>query len=99
MFNFGNDIDLYREWANIVVFNRFTEEYSRPYHCAYVGRRFRYEYARSHQEVLTAFGHLIPHHEPINSTFGVALGDYGYLVRSPDLEEIRTIAQLIHEKA
>ncbi|MGD2039734.1 MAG: ATP-grasp domain-containing protein [Anaerolineae bacterium] len=99
MFNFANDIDLYREWANIVVFNRFTEEYSRPYHCAYVGRRFRYEYARSHQEILTTFGHLIPHHEPINSTFGVALGDYGYLVRSPDLEEIRTIAQLIHEKA
>jgi biotin carboxylase len=99
MFNFANDIDLYREWANIVVFNRFTEEYTRPYHCAYVGRRFRYQYARSHQEILTAFGPLIAHHQQINSTFGVALGDYGYLVRSPDLGEIRAIAQSIQEKA
>lgn len=98
MFNFANDIDMYREWANIVVFNRFTAEYSRPYHCGYVGRRDRYAYSHPHETVLSSFGHLIPHHERINSTFGGALGDYGYLVRSPDLEEIRAMARFIHEK-
>ena len=44
-------------------------------------------------------GPLIPHHEQINSTFGVALGDYGYLVRSPGLDEIHAMAQFILEKA
>jgi biotin carboxylase len=98
MFNYANDIDLYREWANVVVFDRFTSDYSRPYHCGYVGRRWRYSYARSHEEVMATFGHLIVQHEPINSTFGVALGDYGYLVRSPDLDEIHAIAHTIQEK-
>jgi biotin carboxylase len=99
MFNYANDIDLYREWANVVMFDRFTSEYSRPYHCCYVGRRWRYQYVRSHEEVMATFGHLIPHHEQINSTFGVALGDYGYLVRSADLDEIHAIAHYIQEKA
>ncbi len=98
MFNYANDIDLYKEWANVVVFNRFTSDYSRPYHCCYVGRRFRNSYCHAHEEILAAVGHLIPYHEPINSTFGTALGDYGYLVRSPDIKEIHAIANLILEK-
>jgi hypothetical protein len=99
MFNYANDIDLYREWANVVVFDRFTAEYSRPYHCSFVGRRFHRRYAYSHDELLDMLGPLVVHHEPINSTFGVALGDYGYLVRSPDVEDIHAAARVIHELA
>lgn len=98
MFNYANDIDLYREWANVVVFNRFKADYSRPYHCCYVGRRFANHYRRSHDEVLSTLGPMVAHHERINSTFGVALGDYGYLVRSPNLDEIHATAQFILEK-
>jgi biotin carboxylase len=98
MFNYANDIDLYREWANLVVFDSFTSEYSRPYHCCYVGRRFRNQYVHSHEEVMATLGHLIPYHEPINSTFGQALGDYGYLTRSPDLNEIHAVAHFILAK-
>lgn len=36
MFNFANDIDMYQEWAGVLVQNPFTAEYSRPYHCAYI---------------------------------------------------------------
>jgi biotin carboxylase len=99
MFNFANDIDMYKEWASVVMFNRFTAEYTRPYHCCYVGRRFRNAYRRSHEEILNTLGHMIPHHEQINSTFGVALGDYGYLVRSAHLEEIHALAHTILEPA
>ena len=99
MFNFANDINMYKEWASVVMFNRFTAEYTRPYHCCYVGRRFRNTYRRSHDEIMATIGHMIPHHETINSTFGVALGDYGYLVRSPHIEEIHTMAHTILEHA
>lgn len=99
MFNYANDIDMYREWANVLMFNRFTADYSRPFHCCYVGRRFQNSYRHSHEELLDTLGPLLIHHELINSTFGVALGDYGYLVRSPDLEEIHTVARFILEKA
>lgn len=95
MFNYANDIDIYREWANVVVHNRFDADWSRPYHCGYIGRKDRKKYAHSHEEVLRAFGHMIPHHERISGVFRAAIGDYGYLVRSPDLGEIREAAGFI----
>jgi len=47
MFNFANDIDIYREWANVIVYNKFMAEYSHKYHCCYVGRKFNRLYAHS----------------------------------------------------
>jgi hypothetical protein len=95
MFNFANDIDIYREWANIVVHDRFTASYSRPYHCCYISRKFSKRYRHSHEEILAMFTDCILHHEGISGVFSAALGDYGYLVRSPDLDEIISIAEYI----
>jgi len=89
MFNYANDIDIYHEWANVVVNNRFDSRFSWPYYCGYIGRKSNKPYAHSHKEILARFGQRIVHHEPISGVFSAALGDYGYLVRSPDLDEIR----------
>jgi biotin carboxylase len=99
MFNFANDIDIYQEWAQIVVNNRFTTQYSRKYHCCYISRKFNRSYAHSHEQVLGAFGEKVVHHDSISSVFRGALGDYGYLVRSPDLDEIYEIVNFIHQLA
>jgi len=96
MFNFANDIDIYREWANVVVHNRFTAKYTRPYHCAYIGRKARYPYARSHEQVVAELGERLVHHSPISGVFSSALGDYGYLVRAPSLDEIFAAVRVIH---
>ncbi len=99
MFNYANDMDLYRAWAHIVAYNRFTAKYSRPYHCCFAGRRTHKRYAHSHQDVIHSLGSSLVHHEPINSTFGVALGDYGYLFRTPDLDQVHELANYILELA
>ena len=99
MFNYANDIDIYREWANIIVFNRFSAEYTRPYHCVYIGRKFNRAYAHAHSEILKAFPTQVVHHEPISGLFSQALGDYGYLARAPELDEIHTIAHYIQALA
>lgn len=97
MFNYANDINIYKEWANIIVYNKFTAEYSHKYHCAYIGRKLNRGYAHSHEQILNAYGTCcITHHEPISGIFSAALGEYGYLVRSPELQEIYTIAEYIH---
>ena len=51
------------------------------------------------KQIVSALGPRLVHHERIDSTFGMALGDYGYLVRSPDLEEIHAMAQYILQQA
>ncbi len=97
MFNYANDIDIYREWARVVAHNRFTAEWTRPYHVGYVGRKRGKRYAHGHGEILAAFGDLIVHHEEIDSIFRAAIGDYGYLVRSKELDEVLAAARYIQE--
>jgi hypothetical protein len=98
MMNFANDIDVYREWANVLINNRFDPIYTRPYHCCYACRRFHYDYVHSHEQIMAHFGHIIPMHQPILGAWSVALGDHGYLIRSPELAEILDLAAYIQEK-
>ena len=99
MFNYANDIDIYMEWAYIIVHNRFVENYSRKYHASFIGRKFNRNYAHTHKQILSTFGNTLVHHEQISGIFSAALGDYGYLVRSPDLKEILEMASYIQETA
>lgn len=98
MWNFANNIDIYREYANVVVGNRFESKITRPYYCAYISRRFGKEYQFTTDQVLREFGERIVHHEFISGVFAPALGDYGFLVRAETLDEIREAALWIAKK-
>ncbi len=54
-------------------------------------------YAHSHEQILEQFKECLVHHERMSGVFSPALGDYGYLIRSPDLEVIHACAAYIHE--
>lgn len=97
MFNYANDIDIYGEWAHVVVHNHFTSKVTRPYHCCYVGRKFNRRYTHSHSDIMERMGEKLCHHESISGVFSAALGNYGYLVRSPDLVEINDMVNYIQE--
>ncbi len=97
MFNYANDIDLYKEWANVVLNNQFSSEYCRPYHCCYVGRKSSMDYVHSHEEIMNTYGEQIVFHEGLSPLFSL-MGEYGYLVRSPDNETIFEAAGFIQEK-
>jgi hypothetical protein len=98
MFNYSCDIDVYNAWASIIAGKGFPyPEYSHKYFCCYAGRKLNRSYAHSHQEIMDCYGDKICHHESISGVFSAALGNYGYLVRSPDLDEILSIAKFIQE--
>jgi biotin carboxylase len=98
MFNYANDIDLYQEWANIVMTNQFKEKFTRPYHCAYVGRKAHLEYRIPHQDIRNLYPDVMVHHEKISPVLAPALGNDGYVLRSPDLERLREIIHTLLEK-
>jgi hypothetical protein len=98
MFNYANDFDLYRGWAELQVKGTFSEKWSRPYHCGYVGRKDGKPYVHSHEEVLAHLGARLVHQERIQSVFRPAIGDQGYLVRSPREEDILEAARYVHQK-
>jgi len=98
MFNFANDIDLYHAWADIVMNGSTSLNYQRKYHCAYFGRKANKNYVHSHKEIVEKFGKFIMLSEPVSLIFSSAMGNYGYVVRSPKLEDILEMAKFIHEK-
>jgi hypothetical protein len=99
MWNYQNDVDMYREWASLVVNGHTEARATRPYFCAYVGRKTRLRYAHGVDEALARFGGLVQHHEPIVPVFSTAMGNYGFVLRSPDLAEIEAAAAFIQRRA
>jgi hypothetical protein len=97
MFNYANDIDVYREWSNIVVRGRFEARAERPYHVSYIGRKASRWYAHSHEDILRDHGAKILLHTPIDSVFTRAIGDYAYLARAKSMDELWPVADYIHE--
>jgi hypothetical protein len=99
MFNYSCDIDVYNAWASILAGKGFPyPEYTHKYFCGYVGRKSNRSYAHSQQEILECYGEKISHHEAISGVFSAALGNYGFLVRSPDLDEVLAMAKFIQEQ-
>jgi hypothetical protein len=99
MWNYQNDADLYRTWADMVVHGKVMERFERPWCVAYVGRKDRFRYALSLPDVLSRFGPLLVHHEPVNDVFSAAIGNYGFILRSPHLEDLSQAAADIQRKA
>ncbi len=97
MFNYANNLDIYEQWASVLLFNQFSASYSRPYHCGYVGRKLNKAYLHSHLDIMKKYGYLIVHHGPIESIFSQAIGNYAYLANSESVEELEALARFIQE--
>lgn len=98
MFNFANEIDIYHEWAHVILHNKFTVEYSRPYHCCFVGRRDDLSYVHTNEEIMHHFGPYIVHTDKIRGAFRAAMGDHAFLIRAEELDQILEITKFIQEK-
>jgi hypothetical protein len=98
MFNYANDMDVYQEWANLLVKGEFNAKADRPYHTVYIGRKDHLQYVLEHTAVLEQYKHMVCHHERIMSIFSRAIGNYGYILRCPDLEPLLAAAEEIIKK-
>jgi biotin carboxylase len=95
MWNYANDTDVYRAWAQVVVHGSAEIANERPHAVLWAGRKRERAYALSHDEVMARFGHLIIHHERVQDIFAAAIGNEGYILRSPDLEPLQAAAREI----
>ena len=71
----------------------------RPYYCAYVARRLSFQYRYSPAEILSAYPRQVVHMVPPGGESNLALGDYGFIVRTPDQDEMEAMLHTIIEKA
>ena len=93
MKNYACDIDLFRWWADLIACNRRDFSFERKYHVAHASRRTGIKYRLGHEKVLVELGPLTVAHMEIPHALSEAMGNYVYLLRSRDLEEVlRAIA-------
>lgn len=97
MFNYANDIDIFTEYANIVQGKPFSSPVSRKYECFYAGRKEGKAYRFCIEEILARHGAEIIHHQPINSIFSAAIGNYGFIIRTADFEQGKLVVDAIHQ--
>ncbi len=91
MFNFSSDIDVYDWWASIMGGKDPKRNFTRRYHCAFVGRKHNRPYRYSHDQLYVKWNHKIAHSQPMNPIEYSVMGHWGYLARSADLEELMEI--------
>jgi hypothetical protein len=97
MFNYACDIDVYRLWAELLVHGRTPQTFERKYHCCYASRKAGKAYVHDHETIVSRFGHRMCQVDRVPGVFSSALGEMGYIFRTPDLEEMNEIVALIHE--
>jgi ATP-grasp domain len=95
MWNWANDIDFYRAWAEVVVRGTTRLEVRRPWYVLWAGRKSSRAYRHSHAEAVRRLGSLLIHTEHVDDVFAPALGNDGYILRGPRLGPLRAAAREI----
>ena len=96
MFNYACDIDIYRVWAELLVHGRSDLRFERRYHCCYASRKHDLPYVHSHEEILERYAGELCQVDRVPGVFSSALGDLGYIFRTPDLARLHEIIGFIH---
>jgi hypothetical protein len=93
MFNFSSDIDVYDWWASIMAGKNSQRNFTRKYHCAFIGRKHNRPYHYSHDQLYVKWNGKIVHSQPMNPIEYSVMGHWGYLARSTDLSELKEIVK------
>lgn len=95
MWNWANDVDLYAAYGNLVGNGHFNVTMRRPYYCCYVSRKGVHPYIFSHEDVMERYGNNVVLFEEMPGIFAAVMGDFGYVVRAAEYEELMDIIRMI----
>jgi len=97
MFNFAIDDDLYQFWADLCTDQRTEFPYERKYHVLWVSRKRQYKYKYSVDQIMTSiYAPNIVFSQPLPRGLHL-MGQYGFIFRSPDLEEVTSFQSFVWE--
>ena len=98
MWNYANDFDVFKEYANIVRDNLFEADIQRPYNVVYISRKANQHYAHSLDSIWQEFGDKIISIQSVPGVFAKIMGENGILARTQTMEEMRELVQFAQAK-
>ena len=93
--NFTHDMDIYREWANMVVNAQVDGPFNGKYYTAFASRKNHKRYRHDHEAILQHLNGRLVKHSAIEPVFSRAMGNYAYQFRSESREEVEKIIGFI----
>ena len=99
MINFAQSVDTYQIYADIVCYDKIVNvklDYPK-YYCMYYGRRDRFNYKYTFEEIKAKFP-LIQMHERMSDVLSAAMGNEFYIAKFEEFEELETFKKMVEEK-
>lgn len=93
--NFSYDVDIYKEWASMIVHNEVGGPYRGKYYTGYASRKRHKSYAHTHGDIYRTYRDKIVNYAEIEEVFSRAMGNSAYQFRSESLEDVRDIVGYI----
>lgn len=97
MFNYANDIDIFKEYANIVLGKDFSADVTRPYNCVYISRKNSKDYKHNYNDIKEQYSEQLVDVLEVPVSFRSMLGDEGYVLRDSEIKNIYDIINYIRE--
>jgi hypothetical protein len=99
MWNYANDFDAYRVWAEMIVHGSKPRINDWKYFVNYVGRKDHIGYRMNYDEVRHTFRDMLVMEARMPDAFSRALGNHFFLVRHTDFQPIISAAEAIEARA
>ena len=98
MMDFAHSTDVFRIWADMVVFDEARKPQGEQYFCAYAGRRDCYRYRHSHEEIFSRYGADLCMAERVPAALSDDLCDMAYIARFKDRKDIDAFFRFVCER-
>lgn len=97
--NYTHDMDIYHEWASMVMNGTIGGPFKGKYYTAYASRKDHRHYQHDHQSILKELDGRLLRHSPIESVFSRAMGNYAYQFRADSLKEVQQFINFIQQES
>ena len=89
MYNFANEVDVYKIWADMVAFDKSTIALDRPHHfCAFCGRRDGKNFKMDHNAIMAKYGAMMKMSGRIPDALAGAMANQMYIANFDTEEEM-----------
>ena len=88
MYNYAYETDVYKIWADMIVFNESTKPIGNRHYCAFVGRRDGRTYAMDHEAIMEKYGHCMKMQGRIPDALSGAMANVMYVCNFDTKEQM-----------
>jgi hypothetical protein len=93
--NYSHDINIYKEWANMITHDDAQIVSPAGYFTGYASRKNHKTYRHSREEILSQYKDKILYFNSIEEVFSRAMGNFAYQFRTETYKEVKEIIEYI----